>query len=119
GCTEIKLVDEAATPYQLRKISQAILDRHLDVVWYALARSEKGFKEEDFSLFHSAGCRLLSFGVESGSRHVQNLMAKRIDIPVAERINRWAHATGIWVHNFFIFGFPGESEDDLQETLAL
>jgi len=117
GARDVEFTDEALPPDLLRRVSHEILKRGLDVSWYGLVRCEKGFREEDFRLFRKAGCRLLSFGVESGSQQLVNRMNKRVSLEVAERVIGWAHDAEIWVNNFFIFGFPGETKEDVRKTL--
>ncbi|MCP4252538.1 MAG: radical SAM protein [Candidatus Scalindua sp.] len=118
GCREIEFVDEALYPHYMRQLSKELLNRNIDISWFGIVRSESSFKKEDFHLFRSAGCRLLSYGIESGSSHVLKLMKKKICIDIAERVNQWTHEAGIWVNNFFIFGFPGEGENDVRNTLS-
>ena len=64
-----------------------------------------------------AGCRLLSFGMESGSQHMLDLMDKGTRVETMERILQDSAAAGIWNHTFLFFGFPGETEEDARETI--
>lgn len=57
------------------------------------------------------------YGVESGSPRVLKLMNKNFTIETAERVLRDTHDAGIKTTGNFMFGFPGETEEDFQMTL--
>lgn len=57
------------------------------------------------------------YGVESGSPRVLGLMNKNFTIETAERVLRDTHEAGIKTTGNFMFGFPGETEDDFTMTL--
>ena len=64
-----------------------------------------------------AGCQRISYGIESGSQKVIDLMGKQFIISVASEVIRNTHKSGIKVVTNFMFGFPGEEEDDFEQTL--
>lgn len=64
-----------------------------------------------------AGCEHIIFGIESGSQRILDKMAKHYRIEDADRIVRWLHEEGIIVTANFMFGFPGETKEDFEETL--
>ncbi|GAG80072.1 unnamed protein product, partial [marine sediment metagenome] len=64
-----------------------------------------------------AGCEHIIFGIESGSQRVLDLMKKHYRVEDADRIIRWMHKVGIIVTCNFMFGFPGETEEDFELTL--
>ena len=57
------------------------------------------------------------YGVESGSPRVLELMNKPFAIETAENVLRDTHAAGIKTAGNFMFGFPGETEEDFGMTL--
>jgi radical SAM superfamily enzyme YgiQ (UPF0313 family) len=65
-----------------------------------------------------SGCLRLSYGLESGSQRVVDLMRKGFRITDAERVLRATHQAGILAQVYLMAGFPGETEDDFQESLA-
>lgn len=64
-----------------------------------------------------AGCEHLIYGIESGSQRVLDLMRKKYRISDADNVIRATHEAGIRVTGNFMFGFPGETEEDFQMTL--
>jgi radical SAM superfamily enzyme YgiQ (UPF0313 family) len=87
------------------------------VVWLANAIVNPHMTRDDLSLMKEAGCKKLIFGIESGSQRVLDLMGKRYRIGDAKRIIRDTAEAGIAVTTNFMFGFPGETENDFQLTL--
>ena len=66
---------------------------------------------------YAAGCRHVTFGIESGSDRVLGLMEKGQTAALAERVLRDTHESGIELTANFMFGYPGETEEDFDETL--
>jgi len=65
----------------------------------------------------AANCHDIIYGIESGSERVLKAMNKNYSPDVAERVLRDTHEAGIIVTGNFMFGFPGETEEDAQMTL--
>jgi hypothetical protein len=66
---------------------------------------------------HKVGLVNVIYGVESGSPRVLEKMNKPFSIETAENVLRDTHAAGIKTAGNFMFGFPGETEDDFGMTL--
>lgn len=81
----------------------------------AIIRPELTF--ELLKKMKESGCVELEYGIESGSQKILDKMKKGINIEVAERVIRDTYRAGINVRANFMFGFPGETEEDFQETL--
>ena len=67
-----------------------------------------------------AGAHQVTYGVESGSERVRREVMKR---PVTNQrfrdVFRWTKESGILITANFMLGLPGETRDDLQQTLDL
>ncbi len=66
-----------------------------------------------------AGCRLVHYGVESGSPAVLERLGKKITPQQVRRAVAQTRDAGMQAACFFMLGFPGESEADRAATLAL
>jgi hypothetical protein len=86
--------------------------------WIANAIVHPGLTKETLQAMAQAGCQRLIFGIESGSERVLKLMRKSYSPSVAKQIFKDAHDAGIKVTANFMFGFPGETEEDFEQTLA-
>lgn len=67
-----------------------------------------------------AGCRQITYGIESGSERIRREVMRR---PVTNQrfidVFRWTRDAGIPVTANYMLGLPGETRDDLQATLDL
>ncbi|HAZ09315.1 MAG TPA: hypothetical protein DCZ01_12540 [Elusimicrobia bacterium] len=68
-------------------------------------------------LLARANCHDVIYGVESGSPRVLKLMNKPYEIAAAERVLADTKRARIATVGNFMFGFPGETEEDFQLTL--
>ena len=66
---------------------------------------------------YRAGCRVLWFGIESGSKRILEKMRKDIDLDVAGDVLRRTYDVGIQVLTFWITNFPGEESSDVRRTI--
>ena len=66
-----------------------------------------------------AGCQSIHYGVELGTQRLLKHSRKGITFEQAARAVRQTKAAGIDALCFFIFGFPGETREDMEETLRL
>lgn len=89
----------------------------LDIYWSAnmIIRPEMNF--EVIKKMKESRCEHIIFGIESGSQRVLDLMKKHYRIEDADRIIKYMHKVGIIVTANFMFGFPGETEEDFEMTL--
>ena len=74
---------------------------------------------DDFTLFDKAGCRRLPVAVESGSKKIQRLLKKPVDVKRILDTNRKLKKTSVVPNYLFMMGFPTETKDDLSESVAL
>jgi hypothetical protein len=117
GTNNFFFADEALTPRMLRALSSLLIERDISFNWATCVRFEPSFSADLLKQMRRAGCRLLSFGLESGSQRVLDRMGKGTNVEVMRRILRDSAAAGIWNHTFIFFGFPGETEQDARETV--
>jgi hypothetical protein len=109
--------DEALSPRMLSALSAELIQRGADLEWTCCARFEPGIRARLLRQMREAGCRMVLYGLESGSQRVLDRMDKGIKLSTAQRILKEGAEAGIWNHIFFFFGFPGETEWDARETV--
>jgi len=90
---------------------------HLDIHWNANMIVRPEMSLEVIKKMALAGCEHVIFGIESGSERILKLMNKHYNMADADRIIRQMHEAGICVTANFMFGFPGETEEDFLKTL--
>jgi radical SAM superfamily enzyme YgiQ (UPF0313 family)/MoaA/NifB/PqqE/SkfB family radical SAM enzyme len=101
----------------LVKFCDLMKDRPLDVYWSANMVVRPELKPAVIKKMARSGCEHIIFGIESGSERVLKKMNKLYRVKEADRIIRQMHDAGICVTANFMFGFPGESEEDFGQTL--
>ena len=117
GVRHFAFNDEAIPPRIVRALGH-MLAPHESSGWSftGLIKFERSFTREDFSNLHRIGFRSLYVGLESASERVLDLMKKSNKKETLVNNLRDATESGIWMHCFLFFGFPGETEEDAQET---
>jgi anaerobic magnesium-protoporphyrin IX monomethyl ester cyclase len=66
-----------------------------------------------------AGCEMVWIGAESGSQKILDAMEKGVTVEEIKAAARRLRSAGIKVAFFLQFGYPGEEEHDVEETLSL
>ena len=76
--------------------------------------------ERMLHMLAEAGCRQITFGVESGSERVRReIMRRQVGNQRFKDVFRWTRDAGILLTANFMLGLPGETRDDLEQTLEL
>lgn len=116
GIRHVYIVDAALSPADLKIIAE--MPGEAELTWIANGRFEHVL--DDARLFrdlYRKGCRMLRFGLESGSQRILNLMNKGTDLGVASRVLQKIHQAGILNHVYLMFGYWGETAEDRKQTL--
>ncbi|KQT35267.1 hypothetical protein ASG29_03950 [Sphingomonas sp. Leaf412] len=79
-------------------------------------RKDNGLTQREIKAAATAGMRRVSFGLESGSQRMLDLMDKGASVEANEAFIRHASEAGISVRCTMFKGFPGETADDLERT---
>jgi len=105
---------------RVQELAERIIESGMKFTWAATMRADQGIRLPDdvWLLCKQSGLRRLLVGVESGSNEVLKRIKKDIKIEqvyeTAEKMRRF----GIAGHFPFIVGFPDESDESIQATLA-
>lgn len=106
---------------RVRAVCEGLLERNLDIKWQVDMRIDTFLRYDDelIQLMKRSGFCHLTFGVESGSDRILELIDK--DIRVKDVLAAHAKATrlGFNIHYHFMLGFPEETREDIGQTMAL
>ena len=102
---------------QLSGISDLIIASNLKFDWVSYAVIREDMKSSLFIKMKQAGCHTLIYGVESGSDRILKKMGKAYTAEEAAQVIRKTHQSGICTNINIIVGFPGESEEDFNQTV--
>lgn len=102
---------------QVVELCKLMIEEKINLHWTCNSRVDF-VDEEMLTLMGKAGCRLISWGIESGNEQILKHARKGAYPDKAERALRWAKQAGIMNWGYFIIGLPGETEDTIKETIA-
>lgn len=75
---------------------------------------------EMFKMMKDSGCYQITFGCESGSQRVlDQIIRKNTKVSSFKTNIKKAKDAGLFVHTFWIIGFPGESRSEMNETIKI
>ncbi len=110
-------VDEAAPPAGLKGLALCLLERGVAITWWGNIRFELAFTRDLCRLLAASGCVAVTAGLEAASDRLLDAMKKGITVAQAARVAAAFQATGIMVHAYLMYGFPGETIVETVETL--
>ena len=102
---------------KLETLLDLIVAEELDLKWAGYFRFDRRLTRALLEKIVAAGCTRMSFGLESGSQRVLDLMNKGTTVEQASRVLRDVRDVGLDAYVDIIVGFPGEREEDVQLTL--
>lgn len=73
-------------------------------------------KPEDYQLLKEAGCEEIAFGIESGSQRILNALNKGVTVGQNVQAIKDAKAAGLITKAYLVVGFPGETQETIDET---
>lgn len=87
-----------------------------DFIWGCSSRTDT-IDVEMIEAMASAGLKSIYFGIETGSPRMQKIIHKNLDLDHIKDISKVLAKHKIIVTASFIYGFPEETEEDLEKTL--
>ena len=121
GVDHVYFSVDAIAPVQLRQLARALVDDDVGISWSSEFFLTPQFDQTLLPLLQRAGLVTASFGLESGSSRVLELMGKgrgrveEVYRPVFEALR----GTTIGLQPKFFFGFPGETGSERWDTVDL
>ena len=120
GAKEIVFFDETFSLSRRRTMAlcEAILARGPRVRWNVRTRADL-LPDELLAAMADAGCCSIHVGIEAGTERVRKLMNKKLDLPKARRALAEARRLGIETRGYFMLGYPGETREEMEQTMRL
>ena len=101
---------------QVIELCKRMIAENIQIKWMSNSRVDF-VDEEMLQLMGKAGCRMISWGIESGNEQILKHARKGAYPDKAERALRWAKQAGIMNWGYFIIGLPGETEETIRQTI--
>lgn len=118
NCRHFYVVDQYVDPIYLNELSDAILALGLDCRFQVMARTIGEYTPALLNKAARAGCCWISWGMESGSQKLLDLMNKGTRADTSLEVIKNASAEGISNLLMMIFGAPGSNRACLDETFS-
>lgn len=102
---------------RVEKLCNLIIDQGLDLHWSIKSRVDC-IKPSLLDLMKEAGCFNVHFGIESGNNKTLIRMNKGVTTEQARSAVQAVKDVGLSVTGNFMLGYPGESKQDVQNTIS-
>jgi len=93
------------------------LRKHNLLIPYECITRADRLNEEVILMLKETGCFRVWIGAESGSQKVIDLMDRRVDVNQVREMIQLTRKHGIEAGTFIMLGYPGETEEDIEETI--
>lgn len=108
----------AVNKKQVMAFCEELKKRQLDIRWICSSRVDT-LDEEVIRCMAQAGLKKVFLGIESGSERIQKAIHKNINRDKVLEICRTLKKYGVTTVSSFMYGFPDETEADLELTAQL
>jgi len=114
----IYFVDDIFTvhPERIKQILRMMIDEKLGMEWKCEARTDH-LDEEICQLMKKAGCVRVKLGFESGSDRILKMIEKDETTDDMRNGAKLLRDADVPYTGYFMAGFPGETDDDLRQTI--
>lgn len=118
GIHNFTFVDDTFTlnKKRLKAICEGILLAGIDVTFMCSSRVDT-IDDETADFLKKAGCRMITFGVESADEGTLKTIKKQIDLNQVRKALSIAKNAGILAHTSYIIGCPGETKESVENTI--
>lgn len=127
---EIELIRERYSPDSIWFVDDVFTINHRWLEEFAAEVSERGvsfryecitradrLNERAVELLRQSGCFRVWIGAESGSQRVLDAMDRRVSVDQVRSMIQLSRRHGIETGTFIMLGYPGETEQDILETI--
>ncbi len=100
----------------LTAFRDALKKQNVSIPYECITRADR-MNEEVISMLKETGCFRVWIGAESGSQKVIDLMDRRVDVHQVRAMIQLTQQYDIEAGTFIMLGYPGETEEDIEETI--
>ena len=90
-----------------------------DVLWWSggLRANAAAATPEWIEIMKDSGCACLTYGNETGSEKMLNIMEKKVSIEDNYNSMKWTIGAGVYTGIQLVIGMPGETDETIDETI--
>lgn len=100
----------------LKAFADEVEKRKLKFSYECISRADR-MNEEVIADLKRSGCFRIWIGAESGSQKIIDRMDRRVNVAQVREMLRETRAAGIETGTFIMLGYPGETEQDIMDTV--
>jgi radical SAM superfamily enzyme YgiQ (UPF0313 family) len=101
-----------------KRLFRTMIDRKYNLKWHDSAIAIATLDDEMLGLMKESGCQFLNVAIESGNPRVsREIVHKPINLESAKKTLKMIKSYGIGLAANFVIGFPGETWDEIRETI--
>lgn len=100
----------------LKGLVDELESQQVKVKFECISRADR-MNSEVIALLKRAGCFRVWIGAESGSQKIIDAMDRRVSVDNVREIIIETRQAGIEAGTFIMLGYPGETEEDINETI--
>ena len=121
GITNFHFEDDniSMNPKRFEDILERIIDEKIEISW----DTPNGIRADTLSKsilkkIKKSGCVSLQIAIESGNQKVlDNIIKKASSLNTIYQVTKWCNEVGITLRSFYVIGFPGETIDNIMDTV--
>jgi len=120
GVNDFLIEDENFTMHKplVREFCKALIERDLEITWSCPSGVRLDtLDKEMLNLMERSGCHSLSVGVEFGSQRIHDITKKMLTLDEIKNKLTLFKNSGIKTTGFFMFGIPGETKEEMLQTI--
>ncbi|MCP4442044.1 MAG: B12-binding domain-containing radical SAM protein [Aureispira sp.] len=100
----------------LKAFKEEVIRRNAVIPFECITRADR-MNGEVIQLLKAAGAFRVWIGAESGSQKIIDAMDRRVDVNQVRDMIQLTRKNGIEAGTFIMLGYPGETEEDIAETI--
>ena len=111
-------VDDVFTIHHkwLTEFAEEVKKQDAVIPYEIISRADR-LNEEVIKTLKASGCFRVWVGAESGSQKIIDAMDRRVDVMQTREMIRLAKQHGLEAGTFIMLGYPGETKEDIKETI--
>ncbi|MFH1719806.1 MAG: radical SAM protein, partial [Planctomycetota bacterium] len=117
GVRHFYLADQYVDAPDMKMLAEEILNRGLNICFHIMGRPTNDYTPEVLQTLSKAGCRWISWGIESGSQRLLDISRKGTSVETIRRVIGDSHQAGISNLLMLIFGLPTSKDEDFDATM--
>ncbi len=120
GVREIHIEDDnfTADKHFVESFCQRLIDEKINIHWFCSSGVRLDLLDSHMlEMMKKAGCYNVTIAIESGVERVLKKMKKGLSLRQVERAVEMLNKCGFEPIGLFMLGFPGETKEDMEETI--